>query len=300
MITGMNVSGAPHDDVVRLVGSSSGMLEVQISETVHSSDSSDNEMHAKPSKSKYPPHHRRNQRQHGKAIGRSMEELGVQDVRRVAEPITNKYGHVIPRRRGGAGGEESFEQINNSTGGGSGKLRSMSPGRELDQRGYGYEDARRHYHSLGVENMDPFALDPYHGRRTRHHTSGQGGGGGGALLEAKSSRSNHHHHHRSARHTKHTIITREHRLGLAKSLGHTDTYGVLPKVPSHSQSASAAGVSGVAGHLSGHHGRDLSTSSSSSNNTYMVMNAEGRMKPQQIREKSHRQAQILQVNIQLY
>ena len=231
---GLNISGAPHDDVVRLIGSSSGVLALQIAENTNSSDSSDNEMHAKPSKSKYPPNRRH--RNPGKTIGRSMEDLGVHDHRHGTEPMTNKYGHIVNRRRG----DNSFEQA---------KMRSFSPGRELE-RHYAYEDQRQ-YRSMGIENLDPYAGDPYQSRRTRHTSTGP-----------------HRQGHRSNRHTKHTIITREHRLGLAKSMGVTETYATLPKAASlHAQS----------GHV--HHGRDLSSSSSSSNNTYLAMNTVSRIHP---------------------
>ena len=54
-VNGHNISKASHDDVVRYIGSSSGVLTLQIAENFHSSDSSDEDYqaNAKP-KSKYP------------------------------------------------------------------------------------------------------------------------------------------------------------------------------------------------------------------------------------------------------
>jgi hypothetical protein len=53
-----DVSRAPHDDVVRLIGTSFGLLVLQIAENVNSSDSSDEEYHLNKPKSKYPNRHR--------------------------------------------------------------------------------------------------------------------------------------------------------------------------------------------------------------------------------------------------
>ncbi|XP_064630120.1 regulator of G-protein signaling 12-like isoform X2 [Lineus longissimus] len=56
-----DVSRAPHDDVVRLIGTSFGLLVLQIAENVNSSDSSDEEYHLNKPKSKYPNRHRQRQ-----------------------------------------------------------------------------------------------------------------------------------------------------------------------------------------------------------------------------------------------
>ncbi len=52
-VNSLNVSSASHDDVVSLIGSSTGLLTLQIAENYNDSDSSDDEYHNKP-KSKYP------------------------------------------------------------------------------------------------------------------------------------------------------------------------------------------------------------------------------------------------------
>ena len=52
-VNALNVSTASHDDVVSLIGSSTGLLTLQIAENYNDSDSSDDDYHNKP-KSKYP------------------------------------------------------------------------------------------------------------------------------------------------------------------------------------------------------------------------------------------------------
>ncbi|XP_064600347.1 regulator of G-protein signaling loco-like [Liolophura sinensis] len=52
-VNGENVSKAPHDNVVRMIGTSTGTLTLQVAENYNSSDSSDDDYHVRP-KSRYP------------------------------------------------------------------------------------------------------------------------------------------------------------------------------------------------------------------------------------------------------
>ena len=68
-VNGQDVSKFGHDEVVRMVGMSTGTLTIQVSENYNSSDSSDDEYHPR-TKSKYPSRVKRSQR-----YGEKMEKL---------------------------------------------------------------------------------------------------------------------------------------------------------------------------------------------------------------------------------
>ena len=68
-VNGQDVSKFGHDEVVRMVGMSTGTLTIQVAENYNSSDSSDDEYHPR-TKSKYPSRVKRSQR-----YGEKMEKL---------------------------------------------------------------------------------------------------------------------------------------------------------------------------------------------------------------------------------
>ncbi|XP_070209927.1 regulator of G-protein signaling 12-like isoform X2 [Littorina saxatilis] len=68
-VNGLNVSHAPHDDVVRMVGQSTGTLDLQVAENYNSSDSSEDDYPPR-SKSRYPNRVRFRQPQQSEGVGR--------------------------------------------------------------------------------------------------------------------------------------------------------------------------------------------------------------------------------------
>lgn len=67
-VNSLNISKAPHDDVVRMVGTSTGTLILQVAENYNSSDSSDDE-HQHRTKARYPNRVRqRNSSKHGERV----------------------------------------------------------------------------------------------------------------------------------------------------------------------------------------------------------------------------------------
>ena len=68
-VNGQDVSKFGHDEVVRMVGLSTGTLTIQVAENYNSSDSSDDEYHPR-TKNKYPSRNKRSQR-----YGEKMEKL---------------------------------------------------------------------------------------------------------------------------------------------------------------------------------------------------------------------------------
>ena len=193
------MSTASHDEVVRLIGSSSGMLLLQIAENAQSSDSSDSEFHMR-TKSKFSGARRGN----------------VHRVR-VDEPVNP---HVAEDAiRGTIGMRHDAQSYRHAS------------------KYFGEQNAPQndYINPEGAENIDPHEQ---HYRRSRQV--------------------GHHYSHKAAtrqRQTKHTIITREHRLGLTKSANIADDYGIRHLLPSMSASRPAPPE------------RPLSSASSSSSST---------------------------------
>ncbi|KAG8200126.1 hypothetical protein JTE90_018915 [Oedothorax gibbosus] len=90
-VNGQNVSKAPHDDVVHLIGNSSGLLKLQIAENYYS-DSSEEEFISKP---KYPNKLRN---RHPNSVSRA--EKVVQDLQTGALFVDHITGHpVVPPQK---------------------------------------------------------------------------------------------------------------------------------------------------------------------------------------------------------
>ena len=163
-VNGLDISLAPHDDVVRMVGSSIGLLVLQIAENYNSSDSSSDEFGNRP-KSKYP--NRKQRQAQTRALDDAYAPYGSDRI----------VGH-------GAGLRPNRKPHDHR--------RARSPGMELKQMDY--EPRPCHHHKLrGLENLQPGVM--HHKSRHRH-----------PLPPPQKER------------TKHTIITREHRLGLKGSV----------------------------------------------------------------------------------
>lgn len=90
-VNGVNVSAAGHDDVVKIIGSSSGMLVLQIAENILQTDSSDEEAPSRP-KTKYP--NRRLKTTQGKDRGSHGKE------RVVSHHGVNRYAPTGYKRHG--------------------------------------------------------------------------------------------------------------------------------------------------------------------------------------------------------
>lgn len=88
-VNGQNVSKAPHDDVVHLIGNSSGLLKLQIAENYYS-DSSEEEFISKP---KYPNKIRN---RHQNSVSRA--EKVVQDLQTGALFVDHIHGTVLPQK----------------------------------------------------------------------------------------------------------------------------------------------------------------------------------------------------------
>ena len=177
-VNGLNISGAPHDEVVRMIGSSSGLLILQIAENCNSSDSSEDEFTTRP-KTKYP--------------NRKLRQVQkTADDQAIAYPRDRYRERATSHHNSGKTGHH-----------GSGKPRAPSPGRELDEI-MAYHERQmmhryHHTHHRDVENINPFreagAMHLHaHGKRNRVPNTGAADSHG----------------------PKHTIITREHRLGITK------------------------------------------------------------------------------------
>ncbi|XP_013409534.1 uncharacterized protein LOC106173091 isoform X2 [Lingula anatina] len=104
-VNNQDVSQANHDDVVRLIGSSTGVLVVQIVENNYSSASSDDENYTKKQKAKYPhrnrPRHSNNANSDGNKANRAEKVLAdLESGALFTEPlpVVGKQGHQ--HRRG--------------------------------------------------------------------------------------------------------------------------------------------------------------------------------------------------------
>ena len=144
-VNSQNVSKAPHDDVVRLIGSSTGSLVVQIAENYHDSDSSDEDMQNRP-KTKYPNRVRLRSRERELDGGR--EGFGRE------RNAHRHHGHQGHHRKGGH------------------RSRALSPSAHYhdmpEPRTRG--DRSR---SRGIENINPLTAAVYP-RRGKHHSEHTG------------------------------------------------------------------------------------------------------------------------------
>lgn len=100
-VNGVNVSHAPHDDVVRMVGQSTGTLDLQVAENYNSSDSSEDDYPPR-SKSRYPNRVRFRQPQ-GEGAGRG----GIASRPLPQRPVDIRGGHGRPHRNHVPVGAES-------------------------------------------------------------------------------------------------------------------------------------------------------------------------------------------------
>ncbi len=184
----LNISNASHDDVVRLIGSSTGLLTLQIAENYNDTDSSDEEFTQKP-KSKYPNRARLRQ-------GHSRERV----LDREKEPAPKEAGfgrertlHNIPNRYAANVAKKSATQL---------RARALSPtGERLtrEAEGASFSQERTAFYQMraparGIENVNPLSVAVY--PRRQKHAAAVGG------VDERSSRSL----------TKHTIITRDARV----------------------------------------------------------------------------------------
>ena len=169
-VNNRDVSQASHDDVVRLIGSSRGVLVLQIAETFNSSESSDEELQMRP-KSKYP------NRARMRSVG---SKRSVDDTALYSQAKLQQQSRKDP-----------IEQA---------RLRALSPGRELERR-HQEKYSRQHHdmRAMGIENVDP-GTGALHSMLSSKRMSSSDG-----IIRYRSPN------------TKHTIITREARLGLTKS-----------------------------------------------------------------------------------
>lgn len=175
-VNGLNISTAPHDDVVRMIGSSSGLLVLQIAENYNSSESSEEELTNRP-KTKYP--NRKLRQVQNRAADDAFVPYGSSD---------RIVGHGAGVKHGG---RKPYDHH---------RHRARSPGLELDRGEY---EARLHPHQKlrGLENIHPH----YNGAKSQRHKQ--------PLPPPNGMVANDCHQPR----TKHTIITREHRLGISSA-----------------------------------------------------------------------------------
>ena len=223
-VNNLSVAKASHDDVVRLIGSSSGTLTLVIAENFNDSDSSDDDYQARP-KSKYP--NRARLRQQGK---NPMEATS-------SGVIGSGFGRVRTEN----GRSRHFTTgHNNKNAAIPTRSRALSPvverfGRDPQDGALGSHPniLQRYQHhqmgppSRGVENMDPLSVAVYP-RRQKHVSAGGAIGGRPSASQG----------------TKHTIITREMRM--TKSQSNPEGFGSdlhthpirMPPAPEHQQQSS--------------------------------------------------------------
>lgn len=178
-VNGQMISNSPHDDVVRLIGSSRGMLVLQIAENYNSSDSSEDEYQVRP-KAKYGS--KTKPRPVASRMVASADDLAAMSRHRHAsQPSGNKYGPRPPR-------DHSLDYQRSGQ-------RAASPGRDLDPMERYLRDINR-----GIENINP--LQGWNSTSKLKNVSAHDG-----IIRYRN----------TSRPTKHTIITREARLGVGKS-----------------------------------------------------------------------------------
>ncbi len=218
-VNALNVSTSSHDEVVSLIGSSTGLLTLQIAENGNESDSSDDEYHNKP-KSKYP--------NRARLRGQPARE------REPGRPGKTSGGG------GGGGGNRGFTAQHRSAGQLRG--RALSPAalentqhREIAvfgppeprSRSANRADMRDRVHDN--ENIDPLSVAVYP-RKPKdvngggvHHTSGE----------------QVHHVARLTQHqSKQASVTRDLRMGRTRQAGDDRTPLERPVLHPHQQQSS--------------------------------------------------------------
>ena len=202
-VNNLNVAKASHDEVVRMIGSSSGTLTLIIAENYNDSDSSDDDFQARP-KSKYPNRVRLRQYQ-GKSekdgsggFGRERSENvrgrqagSIQQHKKQAPPMRSRALSPVVERYG-RNGSRGVHVDHGPQGGVWYPHHHQNPAAAVVTTSGGS--------SRGVENMDPLSVAVYP-RRQKHASAGP------APL-------------RPPQGTKHTIITREMRM--VKSQSHPE------------------------------------------------------------------------------
>ncbi len=189
-VNGLDVARASHDDVVRLIGSSTDLLILQIAENCTSSDSSDEaefqDLQKPPQKSKYINHTARGCSHH-------------------VDEVNKRHRDASDGRQGAGRYENSRTSRNHQRD--HAKLRALSAGWEPEKRSQGYYDGHQNgkhqSRARGIENIDPKSFGG--GPRSSKHVTNQDG-----VIRYRSPN------------TKHTIVTREARLGSNKSRNRQD------------------------------------------------------------------------------
>lgn len=149
-VNNLNVSKASHDEVVRLIGSSSGTLTLVIAENYNDSDSSDDDYQNRP-KNKYPNRVRLRQNP-----GKNERDCGFGKERSGGNRGRNA-GSIQPGKRQNP----------------SLRTCGLSPVNERYGRGVTVNYQQSKHSGCGVENIDPLSVAVYP-RRQKHHSAGPG------------------------------------------------------------------------------------------------------------------------------
>ena len=183
-VNALNVSTASHDDVVSLIGSSTGLLTLQIAENYNDSDSSDDDYHNKP-KSKYP--------NRARLRGKPRERDG-------GRPAKNAVGrYPMPSRSTGQLRSRALSPTVENT-----RPREIAVFGPPEPRSRSANRADARDRIRGNENLDPLSVAVYP-RKQKIIGSGQQHSGSGDGL---------HHMARLTQHqSKQASVTRDLRMG---------------------------------------------------------------------------------------